>query len=197
MIAWYSLPFYLLDHSTTVSEGWRMPFVRSLTLSRTSLRSPSWLSEHHGQQSKRLHFIIRPKMASIYDELDTHFHQIRLLELQPSQTHSGHIRCQMKTVGLSDPPPYEAVSYVWGNPSHTVPIEVNGTPFGVTKKPLGRARTYPASSLSQLTLGDTICINQQKGSERNDRISEKRYRNLDYLPCHLVTSPHLWIVTLP
>lgn len=157
--------------------------------------APSWLTERHGRQSKRLHFIIRPKMVSVYD--DTQLHQIRLLELQPGQTHSGHIRCRMKTVSLSDPPLYEAVSYVWGNPSDIVLIEVNGTPFGVTKKLLGRARTYPASSLSQLTLGDTICINQQKGSERNDRISEKRCRNLDYLPCHLVTSPHLWVVTLP
>ena len=42
---------------------------------------------------------------------------IRLLEIQPCPEPSATIHCTLRTVRLSDEPPYAALSYVWGDPT--------------------------------------------------------------------------------
>jgi hypothetical protein len=109
-------------------------------------------------------------MSSIYDDLIPELDQIRLLQLQPAALPSTCIRCRLMTHSLSDTLSYEAISYVWGNPDDTVPIEVNGEGFDATRNLVAGLKhiRHPASPV--LLWVDAICINQSKVSERNHQV---------------------------
>lgn len=88
--------------------------------------------------------------------------QIRLLLLSSDRQES--ITCRLHVVSMSEPPPYEALSYVWGSEEDLQVLRVDGHEFGVTQN------LYAA--LNQLLLPDgavrvlwidAICINQGAG----------------------------------
>ncbi|QDS76857.1 hypothetical protein FKW77_003379 [Venturia effusa] len=62
------------------------------------------------------------RVSSFYTPLDTLNSEIRLLEISSQEI-------SMVICSLSDGPKYGALSYVWGNPSITEIIIVNGKPF--------------------------------------------------------------------
>ena len=66
-----------------------------------------------------------------YQPLDASRSEIRLLEiLSPDDT--GLIICRLRTVSLLESPPFAALSYVWGDPSITEDIELDGITIAVT-----------------------------------------------------------------
>jgi hypothetical protein len=62
--------------------------------------------------------------------------------------HAGNvlepIRCSLRTVSFREKPSYDALSYTWGDPNVTRPIEVNGAAVQVTSN-LEQALQYVAS----------------------------------------------------
>ena len=60
----------------------------------------------------------------MYNQLNPEKREIRLLYLDPSNT--TQIQVKLETVSLYDEPTYEALSYCWGHPQITAPIQVNG-----------------------------------------------------------------------
>jgi hypothetical protein len=73
--------------------------------------------------------------ATIYRSLPlSELKSTRVLRILPPELQDGgNITCQLEVISLdNDPPPeYYAVSYVWGSPSETRHITVNGMPFVV------------------------------------------------------------------
>lgn len=115
----------------------------------------------------------QPNQAFVYDELPDN--SIRLLEMSTQKDDSNRITFELRTYHLNKAPPFNALSYVWGQSlqQHTVPC--------------GSGRGAPgASSASQLTITsnlfhalpflhaasrrpiwiDAICINQGSHEEK-------------------------------
>lgn len=113
-------------------------------------------------------------MSTLYRALDADSHEIRLLELLPGPF-STEIRCNLSYTTLQDPVavPYEALSYVWGTPDFTEPIDLNGEPFFVTKN-LATALRHLRPGIRERPRKiwvDAICINQNDILERNHQVT--------------------------
>jgi len=75
----------------------------------------------------------------IYSPLDREQREIRLLSILPppleSESDSDSIKCNLRKAQLNDAgegQTYIALSYTWGDPSKTLPIEVNDETMQVT-----------------------------------------------------------------
>lgn len=111
--------------------------------------------------------------------LDSNKPEIRLLELLLADT-TGQLKCRLSGgISIDDAPPFSALSYVWGDPSDTVNIEVNGVQTPVTKNLSialkhvlscwqGIFDTRPPSSF-RLWI-DALCINQADLEERSQQV---------------------------
>jgi Heterokaryon incompatibility protein (HET) len=122
----------------------------------------------------------------LYDDLDDARAQIRLIAVQPSSDPDEVLRCHMKTVSLNDHPQYTALSYVWGDPTVTEEIVVNGVDQAVTTNLAAALRQlrsgvrishtkdpvdfWPFRVLAPLLWVDAICINQKDISERSSQV---------------------------
>ena len=98
---------------------------------------------------------------------------IRLLELERSEG-SVPLKCTVHEADLDNLPKYIALSYVWGNPSFTELIYVNGAVLRITAslclalRHFGRHRPLKARDIFVWT--DAICINQKDIQERNSQV---------------------------
>jgi hypothetical protein len=96
--------------------------------------------------------------------------EIRLLYLQPHSAGEA-VQCSLKHVKLTDHPPYEALSYMWGQ-KISAPVTIDSTVYEV--------RENLASALSHLRLdyeervlwADALCINQTDVRERNHQVMQ-------------------------
>ncbi|KAK2754451.1 heterokaryon incompatibility protein [Colletotrichum kahawae] len=99
--------------------------------------------------------------------------QIRLLRIKSA---NGRVRCQLRTVYLSECPRYHALSYVWGNHMDAQVAEVNGAPFLITYNLYEALKTFrdlPPNGLLSAPFWlwvDAICINQNDTSEKSRQI---------------------------
>lgn len=117
--------------------------------------------------------------SSGYRQLEPWLSQIRLLYLQPLRTKDHQssapwhqcvsLECTFETVHLASAPPYEALSYTWGEEAASVRILLNGEEFMV--------RPNLAYALAALRISepcvlwvDALCINQQDTTERNHQV---------------------------
>jgi hypothetical protein len=65
------------------------------------------------------------------DFINFEFCLLTLLETD-GDSNEAQICCKLEHAYLDDPPQYHALSYCWGDPQMTVPIQVNGKPKQVT-----------------------------------------------------------------
>ena len=93
--------------------------------------------------------------------------QIRLLQPIKSQSHAYHLI----NVKLDDKPRYHALSYAWGTLPATIPIELDGSRFLVTKN-LYLALEQLDRTSSPAHWIDAICINQTKDEEKNVQVQQ-------------------------
>jgi hypothetical protein len=97
--------------------------------------------------------------------------ETRLLHLAPGKADdilSGKLQC----VSLACCPPYEALSYEWGNPekTHTIRLE-NGSTAYITKSLHHALRDIRHEAGGSRTLwADGICINQEDLEERQRQV---------------------------
>jgi heterokaryon incompatibility protein (HET) len=104
-----------------------------------------------------------------YVTLDANRLSIRLIALEPG-CFDDPVRCKLEHVDLSSKPPYEALSYAWGDPTITASIELDNQTFPVTTN-LDRALRYVRKAHSTRRLWvDAVCINQQDYVERNSQV---------------------------
>ena len=130
----------------------------------------------------------------LYEALDPGRSEIRLLEILSLSNDDPVLKCRLVVASLEDNPSYIALSYVWGDPSVTENIVVNGSIMAITSNLASALQTIrntmvvdgdrrkqeaPASvrtggsdTTSSIRLwADAICVNQTDFSERNQQVS--------------------------
>jgi hypothetical protein len=99
--------------------------------------------------------------------------EIRLLTLLPGGRDDG-VRCTTRVVSLDEHPVFETVSYVWGDRSGDVTINVSGTPIAVTENLYaGLLRLRHETTERNLWI-DQICINQWDLEEKAAQVALMR-----------------------
>ncbi|KAF8857508.1 hypothetical protein BDZ45DRAFT_744321 [Acephala macrosclerotiorum] len=85
---------------------------------------------------------------------------IRLVALEPGADDEP-VRCSVVYASLDDEPNYEALSYVWGDPTITTPIFLDGKIFHVTINlcaALENLRNFELDSPPRVLWIDAICL---------------------------------------
>lgn len=113
----------------------------------------------------------------IYQPLDGRREEIRLLTLYPRLKDDATLRCTIHPAAfLSDTgetlaiPPYEGLSYVWGQPDFSSPILVNGQKLHITPS-LATILSNLRRSTARMLWVDAICINQADLAERAQQVA--------------------------
>lgn len=113
---------------------------------------------------------------SFYAPLQTARREIRLIQIKPPST-DDIASCTLSVVSLDSNPKYAALSYVWGDPTATTAIVINGHQFQATKslaKALVRIRREFARRPDCFFWVDAICINQKDELERSHQVQLMR-----------------------
>ncbi|KAF4627855.1 hypothetical protein G7Y89_g10299 [Cudoniella acicularis] len=108
-------------------------------------------------------------MAHIYHPLESKLKQTRTLTLHPGEF-NDIIRLTLTTISLSDPPPYEALSYVWGKDQASIPALVEDLKMPITQNLDIAFRHLRHPDTSRVLWVDAICINQNDMSERENQV---------------------------
>lgn len=108
-----------------------------------------------------------------YEPLKANTSEFRLVTLLPGNW-DDEIRCTLTTRLLETKPKYHALSYTWGDPSNTVPIQLDDIEFRVTNN-LAVALRYLRLGDRPYTIWiDAICINQHDLGERSAQVRRIR-----------------------
>lgn len=95
--------------------------------------------------------------------------EMRLLDLLPGEDGES-IRCTLRHARLSESPDYEAMSYVWGDATDTLPIGCNGHTLMVTRNLHTLMTNIQYKDRSRTIWADAACINQSDLSERSSQV---------------------------
>jgi Heterokaryon incompatibility protein (HET) len=90
---------------------------------------------------------------------------IRLIELLAG-AFTDEIRCELFVVKLSQAPPFEAISYVWGDPNDRKDITCSAQRLRITTNLFGALQRFRNQTRSRILWADAICINQGDLNER-------------------------------
>jgi hypothetical protein len=108
-----------------------------------------------------------------YDPLTQKRGRIRILRLFPSADIEAAIECELFEAHL-DPNgpihPYEALSYTWGNPEDTKPVNLNQRHFQVTTNLHAALSQLRNPFIDRYLWADAICINQEDKEEKAEQI---------------------------
>jgi hypothetical protein len=98
---------------------------------------------------------------------------IRVLELVPlnQSEEANTISCRLQVITLDSPPAYRAISYMWGDPSITMPILVDGKSFSVRSNLWNFLSQMQEEGCSDVLWIDALSINQQDIAERSQQVS--------------------------
>lgn len=98
---------------------------------------------------------------------------IRLFVLDPGTDHAPLVS-SLQLVRIDQMPPYEAISYVWGDPTKTVVLVCDGAKLGITCNLSSALRRLRRADGTRLLWADTICIDQNNVHERSTQIALMR-----------------------
>lgn len=117
-------------------------------------------------------------MSSPYQPLDLSKREFRVLHLLPASQPSDDIHCRLQHVafGSEEPTPiYEALSYVWGDPTVTATVTIDYTPIQVTVSLESALRRLRLSDKPRILWVDAICINQYDNGEKTHQVCIMSY----------------------
>jgi hypothetical protein len=101
---------------------------------------------------------------------------IRILELCPSLVHNSPIRCRLKSVRLGEnTPPFEAISYAWGDQTERRQIWVESAEDGgaivrITTNCWNALRSLRLATTERTLWIDAVCIDQANDGERTAQV---------------------------
>jgi hypothetical protein len=113
-----------------------------------------------------------PLPAFVHDPLPDSKTHIRLLEVLQGNF-GQHVVCTLSAWPLDSAPPYNAISYTWGDPASTVNITVDGRTMVVRQNceyVLQQAFTNTKKETKYLWV-DAICIDQSTLQERGHQVA--------------------------
>ena len=100
---------------------------------------------------------------------------IRVVTLQPGIRHPSNkpetVYCELEHVRLADNPYFEALSYVWGDPTIRENIILGGSQFSITKNLHAALLRMRKEEISRTLWIDAICINQEDVDERSQQVA--------------------------
>lgn len=108
-----------------------------------------------------------------YSPLSSEVSSIRLLRVMPHHDETADVQCELFEYPLQSSQSthlYEALSYVWGDPDETLPIEVDGTCFNVTTNLYAALLQFRNHSMQRILWVDAICIDQGNQAEKERQI---------------------------
>jgi hypothetical protein len=151
------------------------------------LRSGAKTGQPRSRPRKHLPTIAKTsRQALIYRTLQKTTSEIRLLQILPSRSARSTVNCRLSTVSLDDSPDFVALSYVWGDPTVTKNIRINGCVTPVTTSLECALRQIRATLLESTMFGDilrdlpsqfwidAVCINQEDVEERSHQVQLMR-----------------------
>ena len=111
-----------------------------------------------------------------YPALSDDPRSFRLVSILPDGAATGdRIRCELQSTRLDEAPSYEALSYTWGDPDFTMPIELDGDQFEVTMNLLLALHRLRSTDTKVVFWIDAICINQADNGERTQQVQQMRH----------------------
>ncbi|KAF7946773.1 hypothetical protein EAE96_009756 [Botrytis aclada] len=106
---------------------------------------------------------------------------IRILKLLPSVKQDAPIQCRLEELNVDNyvshnyktPGPYEALSYVWGSRSGSIPIECDGQSLLVTENCYSALVRLRRWFWNRALWIDSICIDQEKSEpSEEERVAQ-------------------------
>lgn len=118
-------------------------------------------------------------------------HLIRLISLKPGGR-DDPILITLSIVDLDHAPEYDALSYVWGNPTDLVSVECNGHGLSITRNLDAALRRIRHTLDSCILWVDAICIKQTSLEERSHHVGfmDRVYRRAKRVLVHLGDDKH-------
>ncbi|CAM6000725.1 unnamed protein product [Sphagnum balticum] len=105
-----------------------------------------------------------------YQRIDLERKEIRLLELLPGER-EDKVRVRLRHASLDAEPRYDALSYMWGDPSVTRSIQLDDSnKFQVTVNLENALRDLRLIDRSMILWVNAVCINQGDIEERNHQV---------------------------
>ena len=113
-----------------------------------------------------------PTATFSYDSLSREDRELRLVRFSHSAS-STEVELILRRLSLNDPPSYHALSYIWGDPTPTNSIRVNGRPLPVAHNLHQALLDLRRGGDAQEWLWvDAICINQDNLQERSWQVAQ-------------------------
>ncbi|KAK5652633.1 hypothetical protein OQA88_10226 [Cercophora sp. LCS_1] len=106
-----------------------------------------------------------------YGPLNPVVREIRLLTLYPSPEHDSPIQGELHAASLTSCGPYNALSYVWGDPHATTQVSIDGCDLNVTLNLDQALRHIRHASQTRIFWIDAVCINQDDLDERSQQVT--------------------------
>ena len=114
-----------------------------------------------------------PSATGLYRPLSPTTKEIRILILEPGPSEAA-IKCHLQHVSLNSTLEFEALSYMWGDPSRLRRIHLSGHEWTVTEN-LERALRHHREEQEPRPLWvDALCINQSDMAERSQQVGMMR-----------------------
>ncbi|KAF6812498.1 heterokaryon incompatibility protein [Colletotrichum plurivorum] len=111
-------------------------------------------------------------MASIYTRrLPARW--IRLIVLHPGSG-PDPIEFHFQETSIDDPPPFQALSYVWGDPTFCCEVHCSGNSVSITQSLFDALRHFRLPDAELTIWADAICINQADMEERGEQVQLMR-----------------------
>ncbi|KAH8896037.1 HET-domain-containing protein [Thozetella sp. PMI_491] len=166
-------PYFLCEYATEAVCGYQASQYAELTLLHGASYAQLVAEDCTAQQALGAELAphetdTRP--SNFLYELLLEDDAIRLLVLAPG-IDDEPLRCTLETVTLDDHGPYETISYVWGTPSRTEPIECNGKAMLITPNLRDALLRVRQPHQPRTLWADSICINQFNLAERSRQVS--------------------------
>ncbi|KAN0120202.1 Heterokaryon incompatibility protein (HET) domain containing protein [Hyaloscypha variabilis] len=106
--------------------------------------------------------------GSLYEPLPSQS-SIRLITLHPGDFNDP-IRCTLEVFELASVPPYEAISYVWGDPTPRNRLRCNGRRYLVGDNLYDAIRNVRLKDEPRVIWVDALCIDQANLGERSHQV---------------------------
>jgi hypothetical protein len=114
-----------------------------------------------------------------YQPLDSTSGDIRLIQLHCADDNYGLVHCNINHFSHGRIPPYDCLSYTWGDQTKTKPIHLNGNIFYITQNlhdALLQLQDRDSLAIWQNTWLwiDAICINQTDEEEKSSQVQQMK-----------------------
>jgi Heterokaryon incompatibility protein (HET) len=117
---------------------------------------------------ERWHFR-KPMLLYVYEKFDSQEKAIRLIKLR--RRYPGcDISCSLERYSLTESPPYEAISYTWGNSVKDHLVFFDGRWLPTTRNVHSILHDLSSYSRARWIWIDAVCINQNDLEEKNPQV---------------------------